>query len=577
MAITLTPKVAALVEHGAQLMRVGQFNEAARVLERALQQMPQVPELQGMHAEALLRAEKLDAALGAAQRALRLRPGWGEALMLRGNVEARLERFAEAEGSFREAMRAFGAAPALQANLGSVLLELGRFDEALAAFEAALRSLDDTGLHAGKAKALYGLGRRDESATSWRAVLAREPESLEALEQLLQIYMGERRLDELEEVCARGAALAPHDATFQLGVAFATWQRGRHDEAIELYRAASRIAQAAGDSSRYREANMNEAMCLLKLGRWAEGWERYRGRLDRDALRQRYPQIAADPAQIAAAPSPLRIRVHHEQGIGDELFFLRFAPYLRAAGHRLSYRTEPKLVALLEDRRELFDGVGVEQAPDPLACDVELLASDLALASGHEFAPPLPLAADPARREAAAARLRAFGPPPYVGVTWAAGLTPEERKDLQKTTPVWIKRISVMELGRILRPLRATIVVLQRKPDPAETAAFYEALGRAALDASDVNEDLRDALALLACLDDYVGMSNTNMHLLAGLGAPKARVLVQSPAEWRWSMAGRESPWFPGFVLYRQGADRSWNEAYRQLSADLEKAYASAT
>src|SRR6185369_399874 len=169
-----------------------------------------------------------------------------------------------------------------------------------------------------------------------------------------------------------------------------------------------------------------------------------------------------------------------------------------------SYRTEPKLVALLEDRRELFEGVGVEQAPDPLPCDVELLVSDLALASQHEFAPPLPLAADPARREAAAARLRAFGPPPYVGVTWAAGLTAEERKDLQKTTAIWVKRVSVAELGRILRPLRATIVVLQRKPDPAEAAAFYEALGRAALDASDMNDDLRDALALLACLDDYV-------------------------------------------------------------------------
>jgi hypothetical protein len=173
--------------------------------------------------------------------------------------------------------------------------------------------------------------------------------------------------------------------------------------------------------------------------------------------------------------------------------------------------------------------------------------------------------------------LRAFGPPPYVGVTWAAGLTPEERKDLQKTTAIWLKRTSVTELGRILLPLRATIVVLQRKPDPAEAAAFHEALGRAALDASDVNDDLRDALALLASLDDYVGMSNTNMHLLAGLGAPKARVLTQSPAEWRWAMAGRESPWFPGFVLYRQGADRTWDEAYRQLKIDLESAYASAT
>jgi hypothetical protein len=42
-------------------------------------------------------------------------------------------------------------------------------------------------------------------------------------------------------------------------------------------------------------------------------------------------------------------------------------------------------------------------------------------------------------------------------------------------------------------------------------------------------------------------------------------------------MAGRESPWFPGFVLYRQGADRTWDEAYRQLKIDLESAYASAT
>jgi len=67
------------------------------------------------------------------------------------------------------------------------------------------------------------------------------------------------------------------------------------------------------------------------------------------------------------------------------------------------------------------------------------------------------------------------------------------------------------------------------------------------------------------------------MHLLAGLGAPKARVLTQSPAEWRWAMAGGESPWFPGFVLYRQGADRSWDQACKQLQVDLEKAYASAT
>ncbi|HEX9782720.1 MAG TPA: hypothetical protein VGA56_08320 [Opitutaceae bacterium] len=33
-----------------------------------------------------------------------------------------------------------------------------------------------------------------------------------------------------------------------------------------------------------------------------------------------------------------------------------------------------------------------------------------------------------------------------------------------------------------------------------------------------MNEDLEDMLALLAVVDDYVGASNTNMHLRASAG-----------------------------------------------------------
>src|SRR5207344_2517932 len=109
------------------------------------------------------------------------------------------------------------------------------------------------------------------------------------------------------------------------------------------------------------------------------------------------------------------------------------------AGHILSYRGQPKLTDLLAARSDgLFAGVGSEDEPDPLACDVELQSSDLALAGGHEFAPPLPLSAPPARLEAMAARLRAFGPPPYIGLTWGAGLTLEEQKAFQDRA-IWVK------------------------------------------------------------------------------------------------------------------------------------------
>jgi tetratricopeptide (TPR) repeat protein len=556
-----------------QLVRSGEYPEAARAFERALQQAPQVAELHGMHADALLRTEKLDAALAAAQRALRLRPGWGEALMLRGNVEARLGRFEAAEASFREATKALGMRPDLQANLGQVLLEQGRFTEALQAYDAALQGgIGPTVIEAGRARALLGLGRRADAEATWKGVLERDPDSVEALEQLLQIYTGDRRFEEVEAVCARGVAIAAHAAIFEIFWGFAAWARDRHEDALAHYREAARLAEGV-DAEMFHEANKNEAMALFMLGRLREGWERYLRRLDRSSLRRRYPLLAKDPAALAAA-APLRIRIHQEQGIGDELFFLRFAPYLRAAGHRLSYRTEPKLVPLLAAGTALFDGVGREDEADPLPCDVELQSSDLALASGRELAAPLPLTIDAAAAEAAAARLREFGRPPYIGVTWSAGATAEERRYLREAA-VWVKHLPIDQLAAVLRPLQASVVVLQRKPDPADMAAFAAALGRRTLDATDVNDDLPRAVALLGALDEYVGPSNTNMHLLAGIGGRRARVLSQAPAEWRWGKAGSESPWFPGFRIYRQRADRSWNEAFLELGADLECLYKS--
>jgi len=205
-------------------------------------------------------------------------------------------------------------------------------------------------------------------------------------------------------------------------------------------------------------------------------------------------------------------------------------------------------------------------------CDVELQGPDLALASGQGFAPALGLIVDENRRNALAARLAAFGPPPYVGVTWRAGAP---REGALRHGPALYKQVPVAELAAVLRPLAASVVILQRQPEAAEQQQFVQALGRQALDLSEVNDDLADALALLSLLDEYIGVSNTNMHLLAGIGG-RGRVLVQTPAEWRWGL-GDQSPWFPEFLLYRQGPDRSWQEAWDRLRVDLDSRYESMT
>jgi len=86
------------------------------------------------------------------------------------------------------------------------------------------------------------------------------------------------------------------------------------------------------------------------------------------------------------------------------------------------------------------------------------------------------------------------------------------------------------------------------------------------------SDDLEDMLALVTLLDDYVGVSNTNMHLRAAAAKP-ARVLVTHPGEYRWMAAGAQSPWFPDFKLYRQNIDGNWQHAFDVLAADLKAAY----
>ena len=93
-------------------------------------------------------------------------------------------------------------------------------------------------------------------------------------------------------------------------------------------------------------------------------------------------------------------------------------------------------------------------------------------------------------------------------------------------------------------------------------------LGRPVHDLTALNEDLEAMLALLAAVDDYVAVSNTNVHLMAGLGRG-GRVIVPIPPEWRWLHAGATSPWFPDFRLYRQAPGQSIEHALAPLGADL--------
>jgi hypothetical protein len=180
-------------------------------------------------------------------------------------------------------------------------------------------------------------------------------------------------------------------------------------------------------------------------------------------------------------------------------------------------------------------------------------------------APPLALTPLQERVAKIRTRLSEFGPPPYLGITWRGGISPGDQRGMP-----WMlcKEIPLKPLAEALRGYTGTFVALQRNHAPGEVHELAGALGRNVLDLTAQNEDLEDMLALLTLIDEYVAVSNTNVHLRAGIGRT-TRVLVSCPADWRWMDAGRTSPWFPECRIYRQSARGEWSSALAELKGDL--------
>ena len=438
------------------------------------------------------------------------------------------------------------------------LYRAGRLEEALAAFDALLAS--NPGL--APARSLRGLTRCHLGDFAGGISDLREAVRMAPREPAMHANLGmvlfvQDQLPEANEVLRKALVLNPRQADALSNLSLVLRAQGDFGGAERAARAA--LAARPG----YPEATVNLGYALVAQGKFAEGWEALSFR-PHPQVNLRDPGLRVTvPHDAALPPAGTPAIVHGEQGLGDTLFLLRFAPQLRARGHRLAFWGDARLHPLLA-RTGLFEHHLRPEAV-PGAGLAILWAGDLPRLLGASdpaaFPPPLALTTDPVRLGGMRARLAAWGPAPYVGITWRAGLERKGKVALAKEVPPRL-------LGAALAPARATFVSVQRNPRAEEWAEAAQALGAPLHDAGFANEDLDDALAIMALLDDYVGVSNTNMHLRAGLGR-RARVLVPFPPEWRWLERAERSPWFPHWPLYRQSATGDWSAALEGVRAGV--------
>ena len=303
--------------------------------------MPNLPRLQrqahaSFHDGDLTRTERLCAGI------LEHQPDNFDALHLLGMLNFQRQRMVEALHFLAAALKANSASSDAMSNLGLALHATDRFDEAISSFRNALKlAPDHPEILYNLANACLELGRLSEALSSYDAALVASPGHAGALVNRGNTLL---RLNEPERAIASyDAALAalPGHAQILTNRGHALRKLDRPIEALADFKTAMAAAPE------FAEAHFEAAMTHLTLGDFDAGWKQYEWRWRTNAFARHRRPFRAPPWLGTEPVAGKTILLHAEQGFGDTVQFIRYAPLLARQGAQVICEVQPELQSLL--------------------------------------------------------------------------------------------------------------------------------------------------------------------------------------------------------------------------------------
>jgi tetratricopeptide (TPR) repeat protein len=517
-------QVTAFTQEGLRLHQQGNFDEAQAIYEKILHIQPDHFDALQLLGVLFAQVKKYVQAVELLSKALEINPNHAGAYSNRGNALKDLRQFNEALVNYDQAIAIDPGHVGAHSNRGIALKELKRFDEALVSYDQAIMLKPDyVDGYTNRGNVLQDLKRPDEALASYDQAIIFNPN---------------------------------HAGTFaNRGITLQGLKR--FDEALVSYEQALRI------NPDLVTAHYNLSLFNLMRGNFKVGWQGYEWRwLNKEFDSE--PLKSTKPAWDYQKTNQ-RLLVWAEQGIGDHIFFGSLLPELLADVPNLLVQIDKRLIPIFSRSLPTIkfypDDIKLPESDYDVHVPIGSLGKYLRndekdfLQTKNKF-----LISDKTKTQTIRQDL-SVTKKLICGISW--------KSQNEKTGAG--RSLSLERLTTIFDTKKISLVNLQYGDisEDINLLKFNSNVDLIQYEPVDNFNDLDGFASLIDACDFIITTDNSTIHLSSALGK-KSFLLLPFVAEWRWSLDGADSLWYPSTRLYRQEKINDWDSVLQKLKTEIK-------
>lgn len=454
----------------------------------------------------------------------------------------------KAECIYREILQVQPNSAPIHNNLGLIFQDRGLLNESVSCFEKALEISPDYAIaHNNLGNVFKEMGEPDKAIKCYQQALLFDPEHADAFYNLGNIFKEREELDKAVMYYTKALQLAPDHADAHNNLAVTFKSKGLISDALRHFEKAVELVPDLAD------AHWNMGLTLLLSGNFKKGWEKYEWRFKTSAV---YRHDFSKPMWDGTCISGQTILLYADQGYGDTIQSIRYAPLVAGQGAKVIVECQRELKTLVQD----INGVNAvvvrgEQLPEfdtycplfslPLIFNTTIETIPLQI----PYIKPSTVLVEKWRDKIRPDRSRL-----KAGIVWAGG--PTYKNDHTRSCQFDLL-LPLLELKNI------DFYSLQ-KGEAAKQADGIKQL----IDYTGEISDFSDTAALMENLDLVISVDTAAVHLAGAMGKT-AWVLLPFDPDWRWLLDRRDSPWYPAIRLFRQPSPGDWQSVISSVKEDL--------